>query len=408
MLLRVYSILVLVTFLLVTSACSQKEESAIFPANNGFPTGDCSSTAHKTRYVVKKKDGSIVRVHANSREEMLENYVRPNLNKLEFVETDQLIYANDLIVPAEREINENSVATWGADRIQAKVAWDQNIKGQGVTVAVIDSGVAINHSSLSSKIYVNEAELFGIPGVDDDGNGYIDDIRGWDFARKSPLNNDTSGHGTHVAGVISGSHSGPMKGVAPEAKILPLDFMEGGSGFTSDAIEAIEYAKSNGARVINASWGSSFCSKLLEDKINSLVNKNVLFVAAAGNSGNNISYWPEYPAAFISEAQITVGSITQRGFMSSFSNYGNLVDVMAPGDEILSTYLGNDYVYLSGTSMAAPFVSGLAALLVQKKPDITVHQLKSILLNSVVKRNYQIKTQGEISVPNALSAVDNL
>lgn len=386
-----------------------KDESAVFPANNGSPADiDCSATAHKTRYIAKKIDGTIEKVHANSREELLEKYVRPNLAELEFVESDQVISSNDLIIPERGDIYQSALQTWGTERIQAQTAWDQNIKGQGVIVAVIDSGVELNHSSLSSKIYINEAELYGIPGVDDDGNGYVDDIRGWDFARKSPYNSDTSGHGTHVAGIISGSHSGPMKGVAPEAKILPLDFMEGGSGYTSDAIEAIEYAKNNGARVINASWGSSFCSRLLEDKINSLVSKNILFVAAAGNSGNNISYWPEYPAAFISEAQITVGSITQRGFMSSFSNYGMLVDVMAPGDEILSTYLGNDYVYLSGTSMAAPFVSGLAALLIQKKPNITLKDLKRVIMESVIKRSYQVKTQGEINVPQALTAVENL
>lgn len=403
---RIYSVLLLLVLIMATTGCSKQStlESQVFPVSSAT----CDSTAHKTRYLVKKKDGSIVRVNANTRDEMLENYVRPKLSELEFVESDQIVYESD-VVDGLGEISPNALETWGAERIQASTAWNNNITGQGVVVAVIDSGVQISHPSLSSKIYQNAAEKNGVAGVDDDNNGYVDDVSGWDFSVESPNNNDTSGHGTHVAGVIAGSHSGgPMKGVAPNSKILPLDFMDGGSGYTSDAIEAIEYAKQMGARVINASWGSSACSRILNDSIDSLQDKDVLFVAAAGNSGHNLSYQPEYPAAFISSAQITVGSITRNGFMSSFSNYGVLVDVMAPGDEILSTYPSNDFAYLSGTSMAAPFVSGLAALLVSQKPSITVSQLKSVIISSVIKRNYSVKSQGEINVPQAMTAVNNL
>lgn len=404
---RIYSILFVLIVIFVATGCSKQKsgESAVFPLQGS----DCEATAHKTRYIVKKKDGSIVKVYANSREELLEKYVRPKLEELEIVESDQIIYANDLVFSSSGDITPNAQETWGAERIQTNVAWNNGIRGDGVLVAVIDSGVDISHPALSSKIYVNQAEANGIAGVDDDGNGLIDDVRGWDFAEESPLNHDTSGHGTHVAGVIAGSHSGtPMKGVAPNSKILPLDFMKGGSGYTSDAIESINYAKVVGARVINASWGSAFCSKVLQDTIASLEEKNILFVAAAGNNGNNISYYAEYPAAFQSGAQITVGAITKFGFMPSFSNWGDLVDVMAPGEDILSTYLENDYMYLSGTSMAAPFVSGLAALIVSKKPDITVAQLKNVILSSVIKRNYSVKTQGEISVPQALTVLNSL
>ncbi|MES2768471.1 MAG: S8 family peptidase [Bdellovibrionota bacterium] len=404
--LRIYSILFILIVIFVATGCSKQKtgELKVFQEN----PANCESTSHKTRYVVKKKDGSIVRVYAKSREEMLEKYVRPKLEELEIVESDQIIYANDLIL-GKGEITPNAQETWGAERIQASAAWNSGIKGQGVIVAVIDSGVELTHPSLSSKIYTNIAEQNGARNVDDDGNGLIDDIRGWDFAVESPTNHDTSGHGTHVAGVIAGSHtSGPMKGIAPDVKILPLDFMDGASGYTSDAIESINYAKKMGAKVINASWGSSFCSKILEDTINLLVLDNVLFVAAAGNNGNDISRYPEFPAAFQSSAQITVGAITKLGFMPSFSNWGQLVDVMAPGDEILSSYLHSDYAYLSGTSMAAPFVSGLAALLIGKNPNLTVGQLKSIILNSVTKRNYIVKTEGEINVPQALTVLNNL
>lgn len=401
-----YSVLALLVFVFLTAGCSKQkqEESKVFPG----VTANCEETAVKTRYLVKKKDGSIVKVSAKSREEMLEKYVRPKLEELEYVENDQIIYADDYFLQGSGDITPNAMETWGTERILASTAWNQGITGQGVIVAIVDSGVDITHPSLASKIYVNQLEKNGTPGVDDDGNGYIDDVSGWDFSVESPNNNDTSGHGTHVAGIIAADHSGPMKGVAPGVKILPLDFMDGGSGYTSDAIEAIEYAKKMNARVINASWGSSFCSKILNDTIDSLKTKNILFVAAAGNSGNDLSYYPEFPAAFRSDAQITVGAITRRGYMASYSNYGQYVDVMAPGDEILSTYSNHEYMYLSGTSMATPFVTGLAALLVGQHPNITVSQLKNAILNSSVRGNYPVKTQGEINVPQALTLLNNL
>jgi subtilisin family serine protease len=401
--LRIYSILTLLVFVLIASGCSKAllHEKQVFPEGSA----DCAESAVKTRYLVKKKDGSIERVRATSREEMLEKYVRPKIDELEYVEAEKIIYATDS--QGDGQITPSSTETWGAERVQVQEAWNQNIKGQGVIVAVVDSGVEISHPALQSQIYTNMAELNGVPGVDDDHNGYIDDVHGWDFSVHTPINHDTSGHGTHVSGIIA-ANSSVMSGVAPLAKILPLDFMDGGSGYTGDAINAIEYAKSMNARVINASWGSSFCSKLLNNEIDSLAQKNILFVVAAGNSGNDLSRFPEYPAAFVSSPQITVGAITQRGFMASFSNYGALVDVMAPGDQILSSYTNGDYMYLSGTSMAAPFVSGIAALLISQKPNVSVLDLKNAIMNSVIKRNYSVKSEGEINVPQAISAISNL
>lgn len=400
----IYSLLMLLVLLFATTGClpTTQEETRVFPEGSA----SCNATAHKTRYLVKKKNGKVVKVYANSREEMLEKYVRPKLDELVHVEADQRIYAYESSGDGQQFTS--AVETWGVERIQAATAWNQNFKGQNVIVAVIDSGVDISHSNLSSQIYTNTIEANGSAGVDDDHNGFIDDVHGWDFALESPINHDTSGHGTHVAGIIAGAHANGLKGVAPSAKILPLDFMNGPEGYTSDAIEAIEYSKLMKAKVINASWGSDACSSILNDSIDSLAAKNILFVTAAGNSGNDITIYPEYPAAFISSPQITVGSITQRGFMSSFSNYGMLVDVMAPGDQILSTVPGNDYMYMSGTSMAAPYVAGMAAILLSKKPNLTVAQLKNTILNSVTKRSYSVKTEGEINVPQALVNLDSL
>ncbi len=383
-------------FLLISCAKQDTEMMKVFPEL----TPSCESTAHKTRFVIKKKDGTIYSVNAKSRDDLIKNHLEFQLEDLELVENDQIIQRNDYFL--RNDINPAFYDTWGAERINAPYAWSKNIKGKNVVVAVIDSGVDITHPALSSKIYINEKEMFGFPGVDDDGNGYVDDVRGWDFAKDSPYNDDSSGHGTHVAGVIASAHTSSVKGIAPDAKILPLDFMNGNNGYTSDAINAILYAKQMKAQVINASWGSSFCSKILNTTIDSLNESNTIFVAAAGNSGNDLSRYPEYPAAFISNVQITVGAITRRGFQTYFSNYGNLVDVVAPGDEINSTYLSHGYRPMSGTSMAAPFVSGLAALIYGVNPNLTVSEVKSIINQSVVPGNFQVRTRGEINVAQAL------
>lgn len=380
---------------LLASACSQPKETAkVFPET----TSSCQQTAHPERYIVKKESGEILVRYAKSREDMIQNFVEPNLAEIAFVEQDQKISKLDVT-----RVQANSLETWGPTRIQASHAWNLNIYGQNAIVAVIDSGVDISHAALAGNIYVNTTEANGQPGVDDDGNGLIDDISGWNFDKNTAENLDEDGHGTHVAGIIAALHTSPVKGVAPQAKIIPLDFMNEQGGFTSNGILSIRYALEKGARVINASWGSNSCSTLLEEEIKALEQKNVLFVAAAGNSGSNLSQYPEFPAAYINPTQITVSALTVRGFMAWFTNYGRLSNIIAPGENILSSVPGDKYEYLNGTSMAAPMVSGVAALLLSHNPNLTALQVKQILLQSAVKGPFDVSSRGELNVPAALS-----
>ena len=281
--------------------------------------------------------------------------------------------------------------------INADAAWDTTRGSNDVVVAVIDSGVWLNHPDLSDSIWTNDDE---IPGnkIDDDDNGYIDDYYGWDFALDQPNQLDSPTvhtHGTHVAGIISaaGNNGSGISGAAPEAKIMSLNFMsrtlDGVSGTTSDAISAINYARDNGAMVINASWGGDSDDLLLKKAIEEC---GMVFVTAAGNRSLDLDRTPEYPAAYDLDNLVTVAAVNSSGLLASFSNYGAIgVDIAAPGTNILSTVsAGSDYVYddngfytfMNGTSMAAPFVSGIAALQLAVVPDLTAAKTRMILLRS--------------------------
>lgn len=245
-------------------------------------------------------------------------------------------------------------------------------RGEGVVVAVIDSGVDLAHPGLAGRIWSNAGEVCG-NGVDDDGNGFVDDCHGWDFVSGSP---DPSphpllgGHGTHVAGLIVGSFDGwpPASGVAPSAQVMPLRFMVGSSGDTADAVSAITYAVANGADVLNLSWGSFEPSEALEERIRWAVSQGVVVVAAAGNQGVDVSATPFYPASYDIPGVVSVAAVSRDGALAPFSNFGGAgphpgPDVAAPGVSVLSLLPGGGVAPMSGTSMAAPQVAGLAALL---------------------------------------------
>ena len=211
---------------------------------------------------------------------------------------------------------------------------------------------------------------------DNDGNGYIDDIHGWDFSTyENPVNNgdntvydgtiidgkNVDSHGTHIAGIIAAGINGiGIQGVAPNVTILPIKFMNGDEGTVFNAIKAIEYAEMMGADIVNCSWGSQSYSQFLYNYMN---NSNMLFVCAAGNDGVDAQEFPEYPAMYELDNIISVGATDEAGELATFSNYGQGVNIAAPGKNIYSTLPENTYGYMDGTSMAAPFVTGAAALL---------------------------------------------
>jgi subtilisin-like proprotein convertase family protein len=248
--------------------------------------------------------------------------------------------------------------------------------------AVIDTGVDYTHPDLASNIWTNTDEVAG-NGIDDDGNGFVDDVRGWDFVNNDSDPMDDNGHGTHVAGTIGavGNNGIGVTGVAWTASIMPLKFLDqSGSGSLSDAIKAIQYARVNGAKIINASWGGGGFSSALQSAITQFITSGGLFVAAAGNEATNNDVTPSYPANY--QGVISVGASTRTDTRASFSNYGTSVDVFAPGQSILSTLPGNRYGSLSGTSMATPQVAGALALLWGQNPTLSATTISQALINS--------------------------
>jgi subtilisin family serine protease/Ca2+-binding RTX toxin-like protein len=269
--------------------------------------------------------------------------------------------------------------------IDAPEAWDIQTGNPNLVIGVIDTGVDYNHPDLVGNIWTNPGEIAG-DGIDNDNNGYIDDIRGWDFAYNDNNPSDVDGHGTHVSGTIAGKGNNGVgvTGVAWNAKIMPLKFLnDSGSGYTSDAISAINYATAKGVKITNNSWGGGGYSQALYDAINAAGQQGALFIAAAGNSSQNTDITPAYPASYNLANIISVASTTRTDSLSYFSNYGlTSVDLGAPGEDIYSTLPNNSYGTYSGTSMASPHVAGAAALVWSQNPTWTAQQVKNTLMNT--------------------------
>ena len=298
----------------------------------------------------------------------------------------------------------------GAD-ISALEAWKKTHGSQEVVVAVLDSGVDYTHLDLRSNMWLRPDN---VPAYFDDELGSFNDQQGYNGT--DPLTDpmDDNGHGTHCAGIIGaeGDNSEGIAGINWHVQIMPLKFLgRGGFGTTADAIKAINYAidrKKHGVniRVINASWGSTANSKALEDAIRAAGDAGILFVAAAGNDGSDNDRRPHYPSNYDLPNVISVAALDRNDQLASFSNWGvKTVHVAAPGKDILSTWLGDAYRDASGTSMAAPQISGVAALILAKEPNLSVEKLKERILKSVDKLdslNGKIASGGRIDAAKAV------
>ncbi|MGB7605967.1 MAG: S8 family serine peptidase, partial [Lutisporaceae bacterium] len=287
-------------------------------------------------------------------------------------------------------------------------AWDITMGSTNVVVGVLDTGIDINHNELESNIFSNTQEIPG-NNIDDDNNGYIDDVNGWDFANADQTVYDSSEvdfHGTYVAGIIAAkSDTEGIIGIAPNIKILPLKFINGQTGYTCDAIEAIEYAMQMNVKIINCSFGGTDNNLALKD---AMQNSGILFVVAAGNRGGDIYSLPVYPAAFDLPNILAVAAIDNYGVLAPFSTYGNLIHVAAPGVNILSTTPENTYGYFSGTSVSAPFVTGIAALIKSQLPNSTILEISDRIKNNVVDSislQDKISTGGRVDAYAALTNV---
>jgi subtilisin family serine protease len=319
---------------------------------------------------------------------------------------------------------------WGMNDIGVKRSWGDT-RGQGVTVAVIDTGVDYTHEDLVDNLWRNPGETGkdaqgrdkSSNGVDDDGNGFVDDVIGWDFVSNDNKPYDLSadpieiilkggnpGHGTHCAGNVAAraDNGKGVAGVAPEAKIMAVRFIgEKGEGDTAGAIKAIDYAVKNGAKVLSNSWGGegedpneAQQNQALRDAITAAQAKGVLFIAAAGNGHSGVGYdndtdpKPSVPSTYPQDNIISVAAIDSSNNLGKFSNWGaKSVDIAAPGVQVYSTTVGGKYADTiidllgikatwDGTSMACPHVAGAAALYWAKHPEATWQQVKAAILAS--------------------------
>lgn len=293
--------------------------------------------------------------------------------------------------------------------IDALQGWAKTKGSSSTKIAVVDTGIQWSHPDLIRNIWANSSEVPG-NGIDDDLNGFIDDYRGWDFYHSDDTVYDGADdyHGTHVAGIIGASANNAIgvTGINWSVKIMPVKFLgDGGFGTVDDEIKALGYAADNGAGIINASYGSSDYSKSEYEAINALKTRGILFVAAAGNWSDNNDAAPVYPASYGLPNIISVGSSNNKDEKSYFTNTGvNTVDIFAPGSNILSTYPTGKYDYLSGTSMAAPFITGSAGLVLSLFGGSFAEVKTRILQSSDAKSPFAKRsiTGGRLNVLDAL------
>ena len=270
--------------------------------------------------------------------------------------------------------------------IDAPAAWAIHTGSRQVVAAVIDTGVDYLHPDLANNIWTNPGEIPG-NSLDDDGNGFVDDVHGYDFVNNDGNPMDDNDHGTHCAGTIGaeGNNALGVVGVCWQVRIMGLKFLDAsGGGSSADAVSCVQYATLMGARVLNNSWGGGGFSQALKDAIDAAGAAGIVFVAAAGNSGTDNDTTPQYPASYTSSNILAVINTDRSDLRASSSCYGlTSVDLGAPGTSILSCQPGGGYQLMSGTSMATPHVTGACALLLAANPLLTVEGIRQALLSTV-------------------------
>ena len=295
----------------------------------------------------------------------------------------------------------------GAD-IAARGAWNITSEAPDVVVAVVDSGVDIEHPDLQSNVWTNPVESAGTNDDDDDNNGFVDDVSGWDFVQNDNNPNDPDSHGTHVSGIIgaSGDNGVGISGVAWDVQIMPVRVLDArGFGTLAKIIAGMSYAVDNGADIVNLSLGSNQLSRSESRFIRD--SDETLFVTAAGNAGSDNDSFGTYPCSYPRANILCVAATDNKDALVAWSNYGErAVDLAAPGHQILSTIPASRYEYYSGTSMATPVVAGAAALVLSVEPLLTPQELKTRLMDSTEKLPVlwtNVVSAGRLNIYNALT-----
>ncbi len=372
---------VLVLGLVSFSSCSDnKTTESVFPEQASL---ECRNSTLSKRYIVKWEDGTYSIEHAESDNDLRENFISQKINQIKHIDRDIYIQTKQ----SNSEITEQAAPTnWGPEKIDADLVWAQGFRGQNIIVGVVDGFVDKSHAQLSGNV---------ISAVQ-----YNQEIN----------NPQLNQHGTHVTGIIAANPKfGPISGVAPEVKVVSGQFLgnEGG-GSLGEGIMAMNAVAAKGARVINLSWGGAPCADNLRAAMQDLSNNGHLLITASGNEGINSDYTATYPAAFNLLTQINVAATTIDDFLIYFSNRGiKTVQLAAPGVDIVSTVPGNSYKSMDGTSMAAPMVTGSAALIWSAYPNATAQQIRTALLSSVdiPTNQLQVSTRGRLNVKKSLDAL---
>ena len=290
--------------------------------------------------------------------------------------------------------------------------WQMGIRGsRNVVVAVIDTGIDWTHPDLVDNLYTNPGEIPG-DGIDNDKNGFIDDVHGWNFEANTNNSNDDNNHGTHCAGTIGGvgNNAQGVVGVNWEVSLMPVKFLSaGGSGTLEGAINSINYATMMKVNVMSNSWGGGGFTESMKAAIEAARDMGIAFVAAAGNNSSNNNSEPTYPAGYEVANVISVAASDNKDQIAGFSNWGSrTVHVAAPGVRVYSTTKGGTYNTFSGTSMATPHVSGIAALMWSAAPELTFAEIKERLIKTsdrVPSLERKSISKGRV---NAYAAVNNI
>lgn len=337
-------------------------------------------------------------------------YVEPNY-KLQSIEPT--VNAQNLSAQSAAYYDQTGAPVHATEAWSASSPYDSNNRP---IVAIVDTGLDSSHYVFrdTNALWVNPGEI-PANGIDDEGNGYVDDVNGWNFIASGANFMDDEDHGTHVAGIVLGATQDILAHPLQPAKIriMPLKFLDSsGAGSTSAAINAINYAVNNGAKVINCSWGGGAYSHALHDALTSAYNHGVLIVSAAGNYSTNNDTSPLYPASYNVPSNISVAASTDGDRLASFSNYGaSTVHVASPGVYVYSTMPGNYFASLSGTSMAAPFVAGAAAMALREAPQLSGYQLRAEIMQTATSSGYlsgKVQSGGRIDVLALMSGVSGM